>query len=128
MHRTLLIARAATGAPVIVELVPVAGPELDHRVLGARAQASVTFATVAARQAAACLVGRLALGQATEYLAEIRDPLLRGDLRLLPAGGVAEVPQVQVAERDQLVLGYVRRRGFPQPGVNVLGRLVGRLA
>src|SRR3984957_7783220 len=124
MHRALLIARAATGAPVIVELVPVAGPELDHRVLGTRAQAAVAFAAVAARQAAACLVGRFALGQAAEHLAEIRDPLLRGDLRLLLAGGVAEIPQVQVAERDRLVLGYVCRGRFPQPGVDVLGRLL----
>src|SRR5580700_11907634 len=100
MHTALLIARAAAGTPVIVELVPVSGPELDHRVLGARAQAAVTLAAVAARQAAACLIRRLLLGQAAEHLAEIGDPLLRGGFRLLPAGGITEVPQVQVAERD----------------------------
>src|SRR5437899_5869561 len=124
MHWALLVTRAAAGTPVIVELIAVSGPQLDHRVLGARAQAAVALAAVAAGQAAACLVGRLLLGQAAEHLAEIRDPLLRFGLRLLPAGGVPEIPQVQVAERDDLVLRHVRRRGSPQPGVDVLSRFL----
>src|SRR5580704_4016245 len=104
MHRTLLVTRAAAGALAIVELIAMPGPELDYRVFGARAQAAVALAAVAAGQAAACLVRRLALGQAAEHLAEIRDPLLRFGLRLLPTGGIAEIPQIQVAERDKFVL------------------------
>src|ERR1700750_1571979 len=120
MHRALLVTRAAAGAPVIVELIAVSRPQLDHRVLGARAQAAVALAAVTAGQAAACLVVRLLLGKAAEHLADIRDPLLRFGLRLLPAGGVPEIPQVQVAERDDLVLRHVGRRGSPPPGVHVL--------
>src|SRR4029079_19049601 len=97
MHLTLLVARAAAGAPVIVELVTMPGPELDHRVLGARAQAAVAFAAVAARQAAACLVRCLTFGQAAEYLGKAGGPFLRRCLGLLPPGGVPEVPQVQLA-------------------------------
>src|ERR1700761_8134537 len=100
MHRALLITRAAAGAPVVVKLITVPGTELDDRVLRARPQAAVALAAVAARQAAACLVHRLPLGQAADYLLETRDPLLRLGLRLLPPGGVAEVPEVQVGERD----------------------------
>src|ERR1700680_5112647 len=107
MHRALLVTRAAAGAVAIVELVAAARPELDHRVLGARAQAAVALAAVAARQAAARLIRRLTLGQAPGHLAEIRDPLLRAGLRLLPAGRVAEIPQVQVAERDKFVPGRI---------------------
>src|SRR5512142_2564302 len=73
MHRALLVTGAAAGAPVIVELVAVPGTQLDHRVLGAGAQAAVALAAVSARQAAARLVRRLALGQAAEHLAEVRD-------------------------------------------------------
>src|SRR5580704_6850267 len=104
MHRALLVTRAAAGALAIIELVAMPGPQLDHRVLGAGAQAAVALAAVAARQAAACLVRRLALGQAAEHLAEIRDPLLRFGLGLLPAGSIAEIPQIQIAERDKFVL------------------------
>src|SRR6476660_6039371 len=124
MHRALLVTRAAAGALAIVELVPVAGPELDYRVFGTRAQAAITLAAVAARQAAACLVRRLALGQAAEHLAEISDPLLRFGLRLLPTGCIAEIPQIQVAERDKFVLGRIHRRGSAQPCVDVLGRFL----
>jgi hypothetical protein len=40
------------------------------------------------------------------------------------AARVAEVPQVQLVEADKLVLGQVRRRDFPQPGVDVPGGLL----
>src|SRR5690242_15820749 len=124
MHRALLVTRAAAGALAIVELVAVPGPQLDHRVLGAGAQTAVALAAVAARQAAACLVRRLWLGQAAEYLGEAGGPLLRRCLRLLPPGSVPEVPQVQLAEADLLMLGHVRRGGISQPGVDILGRLL----
>src|SRR5690242_19601700 len=92
VHRALLVTRTAASAPVVVVLIAIPGTQLDHRVLRARSQAAVALAAVAARQAATCLVRRLLLGQAAEYLPETRDPLLRLGLRLLPAGGVAEVP------------------------------------
>src|ERR1700722_13561217 len=111
VHRALLETCAAARAAVVVELVAVPGTQLDYRVLRAGAEAAVALAAVAARQAAACLVHRLPLGQAAEYLPETRDPLLRGGLRLLPAGGVAGVPQGQVGERDNIMLWGVRGRG-----------------
>src|SRR5271165_5478716 len=124
MHRALLVARAAAGALVVVELVPVTDAELDHRVLRARAQAAVALTAVAAGQAAARLVRRLLLRQPAEYLGEVRGPLLRWGLGLLAAGGVAEVPQIQHVERDQIVLGRADRRGLAQPGVDVPGGLL----
>src|SRR5918993_1462097 len=63
VHRALLEAGRAAGAAVVVEAVPVPGTELDHRVLRARAEAAVALEAVAAGQAAAGLVARLAGGQ-----------------------------------------------------------------
>src|ERR1700761_2694584 len=84
VHRALLITRAAARAPVVVELITAAGTQLDHRVLRAGPQAAVALAAGAPRQAGARLVRRLPLGQAADYLSEIRNPLLRCGLRLLP--------------------------------------------
>jgi hypothetical protein len=66
------------------------------------------------------------LGQPADHLAEIGGPLLGHFLRLLPLGRVAEVPQIELPERDDLVLGLAGR-GLPavaQPGVDVPGCLL----
>src|SRR6266540_3345613 len=71
VHRALLEAGSAAGAAVVVEPVAVTLTQLDHRVLGAGAQAAVAFEAVAARQAPAGLVDRLRGGEAADHLAEV---------------------------------------------------------
>src|SRR5262245_58088447 len=120
MHRTLLIAGAAAGAAAVVELVPVPDPELDHRILRARAQAPVTLEAVAAGQAAARLVRRLLDAEPAQDLGEVVYPLLHRELRLPPPRRVAEVPQVQVVEPDEVMLWGQYGRRTTQVGVDVL--------
>jgi hypothetical protein len=67
----------------------------DPEKLGPIAAASGLTPQAFRDRYAYCLACRLPLGQAADDLLETRDPLLRCDLRLLPAGGVAEVPQIQ---------------------------------
>src|SRR5450755_3024808 len=124
MHRALLEARPAAGALVVVELVTMPDAQLDHRVLRAGPEAAIALAAVAARQAAACLVGRLLLGQAADHLTEARDALRWRRLGLLAAGGVAEVPQVEHVEGHRPVLVSTGRRHAAQPRVDVPGGLL----
>ena len=94
MHRALLEARPAAGAAVVVEPVAVPLAQLDHGVLGARAQAAVAFEAVAARQAAARLVDRFVGGEAA---AHEHDPF---DAERLVADGTrtaAEALEQQIA-------------------------------
>src|SRR5215468_21249 len=105
MHRALLVADRATGTAVVVEPVPVTGADLDDRVLRAGAEAAVALEAVAARQAAASLVARLALGQAADHLGEVIDPPGRLAFWLPPPLGVGEIPRMQLVEVGQVVLG-----------------------
>src|ERR1700729_3549089 len=106
VHRALLVARRAARAAVIVELVAVPLTELDHRVLRARPEAPIALAAVPAREAPMRLERRLLRREAADHLAEISDALGQLELGLLAAGGIAEVPQVQLLERSR---GMLRR-------------------
>ena len=86
VHRALVVARAAAGAPVVVEAVAVARAELDHGVLRAGAQAAVALEAVAAGQAAARLVAGLLAGEAADHLGEVRDRGRPGHARAGGAG------------------------------------------
>src|SRR5665213_4434600 len=103
MHRALLKACPAPGAAVVVELIALPSPELDHRVLRARAQTAVALAAVAARKTPAGLERRLLGRQATDHLGEPGDALLRRKLGRLPTGGVTEEPQIEHRERRHVV-------------------------
>ena len=94
VHRALLVARPAAGAAVVVEPVAVPDAQLDHRVLRAGAEAAVALEAVAARQAAARLVGRLLLATARRPPRRSPRRAPRLELGLLAARGVAEEPQV----------------------------------
>src|SRR6478752_3699275 len=95
VYRALIEALGAAGAFVVVELVSVPDPEFDHRVLGARAEATVAFEAVAAGKATAGLVGRLLVGQAADHLLETFDAFLRLEFGRPTLRGVTEIPQVQ---------------------------------
>src|SRR5262249_20339048 len=68
----LLGAHAAPLAVVVVEAEAVAGPELDHRVVGAHPVAVVALEAVAAGEAAARLVQRVGLVETLLHLLEGR--------------------------------------------------------
>src|SRR5664279_1996018 len=124
VHRALPEARGAAGALVVVELVAVPDAELDHRVLGARAEAAVALEAVAAREAAARLEDGLLSREASDDLAEVCDTLLGRLFGLLPPVGVAEVPQVELVPVRDIVLRRAHGGGAAQPGVDVTGRLL----
>src|SRR6516164_1833676 len=104
MHRALLVADSAAGAPVIVEHVCVvspmlvarraARPDLDDRVLRAGTEAPVALEAIAARQAASRLVFGLVFTQTANYLGEIGDAAGRLALGLAAARGIGEIPRV----------------------------------
>src|SRR5450755_3763257 len=119
MHGALLIARPAAGAAVIVKLVAVSLPELDHGVFRARPEAPVALTAVPARQAPVRLERRLLRREAAHHLLEIGNALGQFELRLLAAGGIAEVPQVQHLERRQRVLRWVLRLFPAEPRVDL---------
>src|SRR6516165_6472158 len=90
VHGTLLEARPAAGAPVVVEPVAPPDAQLDDSLLGAGAEAAVTFEAVAARQASRRLVHGLLGREPPDDFVEGRHALLRRELGLLPPGVVAE--------------------------------------
>ena len=105
MDRALIGADGAARARVVVELVPVADPNLDHRVLRARPKAPVAFETVAAGQAAPRFEARLGVGQAADDLGEAIDPRPWLQFGLAATGGITEEPRVQQVEGGLGVLG-----------------------
>ena len=109
MDRALLETRPAAGAAVVVEPVAQSRPELDHRVLGAGAQTAVAFDAVPARQAPASFEHGLLRRQRADHLIESAEPLFRGQLGLLAAGVIAEVPEVQKFEFGLRMLGSAAR-------------------
>src|SRR6476619_639474 len=94
VYRALIEALGAAGAPVVVELVSVPDPEFDHRVLGARAEATVAFEAVPARKATPRLVVRLIVRQSADHLLETFDAFLRLEFGLPTLRCVTEEPQV----------------------------------
>ena len=64
------MADCTAGAEVVIDLVALAGPELDNRALGAGAEAAVTLEAVATGHAAPGLVGGRLFVQVTHDLGE----------------------------------------------------------
>src|SRR6476620_5397083 len=93
-----------SSAPVVVVHIAVPDAQLDHRVLGAGAQAAIALGAVAARETPASLIGGLLDGQPSGHLAEARDAVRGRQLGLLPARGIAEEPKVQHVECRHVVL------------------------
>src|SRR6187397_105103 len=121
VHGALSVTGGAAGAAVVVVLVPVGSvalAEADDGILGARAEAAVALDAVAARQAAPRLEMSLVGGQAGDDLPEVLHPGRRLPLGLLAPVVVAEVPEVELVERRQRVLGAGRERLAAQVGVD----------
>src|ERR1019366_2499514 len=104
MHRALLEARSAARAPGEVELVSIAGAELDARSLRTGAEASFALEAVPAGQAPARLVGRLTGREPADHLAERLHSRLDRKLGLQAASGIAEIPEVEQVERSGIML------------------------
>jgi hypothetical protein len=97
-------AHGAAGTAVVVKKVPAARPELDDGVLRARAEAAVALEAIPAGQATPRFVKGFVLGQPADDFGEIVHPFLGGPLGLVAPGKVPEVPQMEPAERCQVVL------------------------
>jgi hypothetical protein len=72
--RALLGAEPATLAEIVVELESVAGPELDHGIVGTNAVAVVALEAVAAREAPARLIERIGFVESLRDFLEGRAP------------------------------------------------------
>jgi len=105
----------------------MARPKLDNGILGARTEATVALEAVAARQASAGLDSAPARPTGRRSTSSKAATRSRVRARPAPGGGVAEVPEMQLVERRDVVLvsnGWlVRKVGgtAPQPLVDTAG-------
>src|SRR6188472_3616398 len=123
-------ADAAALAEVVIERVAAAGSlavpplELDHRVVGADAEAVVAVEAVAAREAAARLEEGGRLVEAADDLLERRAPARQLERRLQRTRRVRVVPRVEPLELGEPVLGWWLVDARAEPRVDVAGGLL----
>src|SRR5437773_971628 len=117
--RALRDAHAAALAVVVVEFEALAGPELDDGVVGADAVAVVAFEAVAARQAAARFVQRVAFVEAALHFVERGLAANEVERRPHRLRRVGVVPGVELVEARHCVLGLRRSLCAMQPRIDV---------
>src|SRR6516164_10767694 len=121
---TFLSAESTTLAEIVVKLESVAGPELDHGIVGTNAVAVVALEAVATGEAPSRLIERVGFIESLRDFLEGRPPPHHFEHRAYRFRRIRIVPGVELVEGGDLVS---RRRlvgAAAQPGIDMARRLL----
>src|SRR6185312_7970669 len=93
--RALLITNSAARTQVIIELIALAGPQLNDRALRTGTKTAIAFKTVAAGQAALRFKKHFFFCEPGFYLVEITGAQFGCQFRLLFFGSMGGIPAMQ---------------------------------
>src|SRR5262252_2269486 len=118
MARALLEANRTAGAELVIDAIEPTRAQLDDCLLRTGRETVVAFETVAAGQAALCLVTGLGLGQT---MRDFRKPLALGDrqFRRFLTRGIKKYRQVERFKGDDRVLSRLHISLGSEEGVDI---------